>query len=107
MGRRLERTGGIVWWLLFRLLLLLLFRMDAFEFASDVVEFGFEFGQANVKGGLRDGPGGLVDEVVDGDAGKFRQGAESGVEAELAKLLVLFRREADADHAIAGIELSV
>ena len=76
----------------------------AFEFEGEHLDFGFEACDAGVEGGFGDGGGWLVEEVVDGDAGHFRDGADAVGEAEVTELFLFLDGEAEGDHAVAGVE---
>ena len=76
----------------------------AFELEGEHLEFGFEARDARLEGGFGDGGRGLVEEVVDGDAGHFGDGADAVGEAEVTELFVFLDGEAEGDHAVAGVE---
>ncbi len=76
----------------------------AFEFLGEHLELGFERGDAVVEGGFGEGGGWLVDEVIDGDAGEFGEGADAVGEADVAEPFVFVDGETEGDHAVTGGE---
>ena len=68
------------------------------------MEPAFEFRDAGLECFLGDATR-LLEQPVDGGAGKFRDAADSVREADLSKAFVLLFSEAEADHSTFGFDV--